>query len=66
MARKARAGRARAITLPGVQQWTLWHMEKSLLAEEPRLDSLFTIFTRTARNDAMPLTERYRPGRYRE
>jgi hypothetical protein len=40
-------------------------IEKMLLADEPSLDSLFAVFTRLTRDEAMPATERVTAGRWR-
>lgn len=62
IAHSAQACHALVIGLPGGQQWALRRMERSLLADDPRLDSLYAIFSRDTRHAAMPLTEK-RPGR---
>jgi hypothetical protein len=46
------------VRLPGSQPLLLRQMERSLLAEDFRLDSGFAIFTRSARGLEMPATER--------
>jgi hypothetical protein len=43
--------------LPGGQPLVLRRIERSLLAEDFRLDSEFAIFTRSARGQEMPSTE---------
>jgi RNA polymerase sigma-70 factor, ECF subfamily len=56
------------VRLPGSQPLLLWQIERSLLAEDLRLDSGFTIFTRSCRGQAMPATEQVPvwPGSLRE
>jgi hypothetical protein len=46
------------VRLPGSQPLLLRQMERSLLAEDFRLDSGFAIFTRSACGQEMPATER--------
>ncbi len=48
------------VRLPGGQPLLLRRIERSLLAEDFRLDSEFAIFTRSARGQEMPLTEQVR------
>jgi hypothetical protein len=50
------------MSLPVRQQRALKRIEKTLLADDVPLGSLFTIFTRLALHDAMPWTERVRTG----
>jgi hypothetical protein len=64
--RWARACRTRLVSLPGGQRLALWRMERALLAEDLRLDSAYTIFSRDTRHDAMPLTERLPPRPWRQ
>lgn len=45
------------IRLPGAQPLLLRRIERSLLAEDFRLDSQFAIFTRSARGQEMPSAE---------
>ena len=45
------------VRLPGSQPLLLWQIERSLLAEDFRLDSDYAIFTRSARGQQMPATE---------
>ena len=40
-------------------------MERTLLAEDPRLGSLFAVFTRLTRPEAMSATEQVRARRWR-
>lgn len=42
---------------------SLDRIEKSLLADDPGLGSLFAVFTRLTRQEAMPGTEQARPRR---
>lgn len=56
------AGQAKLINLPGGHQWALRRIEKSLLANDKYLESQFTIFWRSTRLDAMPLSERMPAG----
>jgi hypothetical protein len=46
------------VRLPGSQPLLLRQMERSLLAEDFRLDSDYAIFARSARGQEMPATER--------
>jgi hypothetical protein len=45
------------MSLPARQQHVLDRIERTLVAEEPRLGSLFAVFTRMTRHEAMPGTE---------
>jgi hypothetical protein len=45
------------VRLPGAQPLLLRRIERSLLAEDLRLDSEFAIFARSARGQEMPSTE---------
>jgi hypothetical protein len=45
---------------PARQQRALDRIEKTLLADDPGLGSMFAIFTRLTRHEAMPMTERVR------
>jgi len=45
------------------QRQILYRTEKSLLADDPSLGSLFAIFTRLTRQDAMPASEQTVPMR---
>ncbi len=47
-------------SLPARQQRALDQIEKTLLADDPRLRSMFAIFTRLTRHEAMPMTEQAR------
>jgi hypothetical protein len=46
------------VRLPGAEPLLLRQIERSLLAEDFRLDSEFAIFARSARGQEMPSTER--------
>jgi hypothetical protein len=46
------------VRLPGSQPLLLSRIERSLVAEDFRLDSAFAIFTRSARGQEMPSAER--------
>lgn len=50
------------MSLPARQQRALDRIEKTLLADDPRLGSMFAIFTRLTWHEAMPMTERARTG----
>ena len=50
------------MSLPGSQQRALGGIEETLLADDLRLGSLFAIFTRLTRHEAMPWIERVEPG----
>jgi hypothetical protein len=50
------------MSLPGSQQRALGGIEETLLADDLRLGSLFAIFTRLTRHEAMPWTERVEAG----
>jgi hypothetical protein len=45
------------MSLPARQRHVLDRIERTLVAEEPRLGSLFAVFTRMTRHEAMPGTE---------
>jgi hypothetical protein len=49
------------VSLPACQQRALERIEKTLLAGDPRLGSLFAIFTRLTRHEAIPGTEQVKP-----
>jgi hypothetical protein len=49
------------MSFPARQQRTLYRIEKTLLADDPRLGSLFANFTSLASPKAMPTTERVKP-----
>ena len=51
--------------LAASQDRVLDRIERTLLADDPRLGSLFAVFTRLARHEAMPATEQVRAGRWR-
>jgi Protein of unknown function (DUF3040) len=55
------------MSLPAGQQRALERIEQTLAAEESRLGSLFAVFTRLTRNEALPRTEQItgRPWRLR-
>ncbi|HEY1346851.1 MAG TPA: hypothetical protein VGF54_17835 [Streptosporangiaceae bacterium] len=48
------------MTLPACQQRALDGIESALQAREPRLASMFAIFTRLAKDEAVPRTESLR------
>jgi hypothetical protein len=45
------------MSLPACQQRALDRIEKTLMAGDPRLGSLFAIFNRLTRHEAIPGTE---------
>jgi hypothetical protein len=47
----------REMSLPASQERALTRIEQTLLARDPRLKSLFGIFTRLTVHEAMPVTE---------
>jgi hypothetical protein len=51
--------------LAASQDRALDRIERTLLADDPRLGSLFAVFTRLTRHEAMPATEQVRAGRWR-
>jgi hypothetical protein len=51
------------MSLPARQLQKLKEIEGGLTGSDPRLRSLFTIFTRLTRGEAMPWFERCRSGR---
>jgi hypothetical protein len=53
------------MSLPASEERALTRIEQMLLARDPRLKSLFTIFTRLTRQEAMPVTEQLQPRRWR-
>jgi hypothetical protein len=53
------------MSLPAAQQRSLDQIEITLLDYDLHLGSLFTIFTRLAREEAMPATERVTAGPWR-
>jgi hypothetical protein len=50
------------MSLPAGQQRSLDRIESTLLVDDLRLASLFAIFTRLARDEAMPATEQVTAG----
>lgn len=50
----------RIVSLPARQQRELHRIEETLAADDPRLRSMFSIFTRLTQQEAMPGTERVR------
>jgi hypothetical protein len=58
-------GRASVMRLPASQDRALDRIQQTLLVEDPHLRSLFAIFTRLTRHEAMPVTERVRPRWHR-
>jgi hypothetical protein len=53
------------MSLRAGQQRALNRIEQTLQAEDSRLGSLFTTFTRLTHHEAMPWTERITAGRWR-
>jgi len=53
------------MSLPASEARVLTRIEQSLLSRDPRLRSLFTIFTRLTLQEAMPTREQLRPSRWR-
>jgi hypothetical protein len=53
------------VSLPASQQQVLDRIESDLEGCEPRLRSMFAIFTRLTRDDGAPHTELLRPGSHR-
>jgi hypothetical protein len=53
------------VSLPASQQQVLDTIESELEGGEPRLRSMFAIFTRLTRDDGEPRTESLRPGDHR-
>jgi len=53
------------VSLPAGQQQVLDRIESDLEGGEPRLRSMFAIFTRLTRDDGAPRTESLRPGGHR-
>lgn len=51
--------------MPASQQQVLDRIESDLEGGEPRLRSMFAIFTRLTRDDGAPRTESLRPGGHR-
>ncbi len=52
------------MSLPTRQQRTFDRLEKTLVADDPRLGSLFAIFTMLASPEAMPKIEQVKPRRW--
>ena len=53
------------MSLPVAQERTLTSIEQALRSCDPRLSSLFSIFTRLTRQEAMPTIEQIRQRRWR-
>jgi hypothetical protein len=53
------------MSLPVSEARTLTCIEQALLSRDPRLKSLFAIFTRLTRQEAMPTIEQLRRRRWR-
>jgi hypothetical protein len=53
------------MSLPASEARVLTRIEQSLLSRDPRLRSLFAIFTRLTWQEAMPAREQLRPRRSR-
>ena len=53
------------MSLPIAQERTLTSIEQALRSRDPRLNSLFSIFTRLTRQEAMPTIEQIRQRRWR-
>jgi Protein of unknown function (DUF3040) len=53
------------MSLPVAQERTLTSIEQALQSRDPRLNSLFSIFTRLTRQEAMPTIEQIRQQRWR-
>ena len=53
------------MSLPVSEERALTGIEQALLSRDPRLKSLFTIFTRLTRYEAMPTIEQLRRRRWR-
>jgi Protein of unknown function (DUF3040) len=53
------------MSLPIAQERTLTNIEQALRSRDPRLTSLFSIFTRLTRQEAMPTIEQIRQQRWR-
>jgi hypothetical protein len=52
------------MSLPVSEERALTDIEQALLCRDPRLKSLFTIFTRLTRHEAMPTLEQLRRRRW--
>lgn len=55
-------GSVRRVSLPSYQQSLLNRMDRALEARDPRLASMFALFTRLTRDDGPPRTERLAAG----
>jgi hypothetical protein len=53
------------MSLPVAEERALTNIEQALLSRDARLNSLFSIFTRLTRHDAMPTIEEIRRRRWR-
>jgi hypothetical protein len=53
------------MSLPIAQERTLTNIEQALRSRDPRLTSLFSIFTRLTRQEAMPTIEQIQQRRWR-
>jgi Protein of unknown function (DUF3040) len=53
------------MSLPVSEERTLTGIEQGLLSRDPRLKSLFAIFTRLTRHEAMPTIEQLRRRRWK-
>src|ERR1700683_5697413 len=53
------------MSLPVAQERTLTSIEQALRSRDPRLNSLFSIFTRLTRQEAMPTIEQIPQRRWR-
>ncbi len=53
------------MSLPASEERVLTRIEQTLLARDPRLKSLFSIFTRLTGQEAMPATEQLQKRRWR-
>jgi hypothetical protein len=62
--REACTGTESMMSLPACQQRALDRIATTLLAGDPRLGSLFGIFTRLTWHEAMPRIEQVKPGRW--
>lgn len=52
------------MSLPACQQRVLDHIENTLQRREPRLASMFAMFTRLNKNEGAPRTETLEPARW--
>jgi hypothetical protein len=53
------------MSLPVAQERALTTIEQALRSRDPRLNSLFSIFTRLTRQEPMPAIEQLQPRRWR-